>query len=494
MEKLDLTIDIQQVIKSVTLKKTVLSLAVSLGIFGTLTPLLFKQLDRESKTLFLLAGMIGNTTACLLPRDTKDEKIKVFHEKISLENYRKQLGHEVFRINAVTEVRERNLLADFVDNDAKVPAFQKSFWANKFGVTPLVTSFFVNKETESTEQEEASTDKNMPISLPAQSLTKQLELVSSETQINLDWIPGIVPQSKILVGGRGAGKSRFMRFLLASYITNYPTDEWFVVDPHYEGYEDDFDYNNPDQAWLLGIPAEQLRAKIFDNVTQGYALLMQVKATLKDRISRKLKYPKVPRIMMFMDELEAFRRDLNDEQFNELIDLIEVVQDEGRKFGVELTIGCHALKKERIGIDSTVLSQMTWLLLEKAATDSTTKYPADFNQKSIIKEVKKVNQRKDKTKHKTLVMTTPTGDLLVDLLPLLPLPSFSVNGEPEPSAITPTPQELTPAQKAFTAIRQWVNDRQLPPTAEEVRQAWEKLTGEQLHEQGLRYLIEKLGL
>lgn len=495
-EKLDLTIDIEQIRKSVTLKKTVLTVAITLGIFGTITPLLFKQLDRESKTLLLLSGLIGNVTASLLPKDTRDEKIEKTYNQISTENYKKQLQHEVVRVNAITEVREKNILADFLDNESKVPWFQKQYWANKFGVMPLITSFFVDKELENGQKQlESKPQENLSISLPSATLTKQLELVSNETQINLDWIPGIVPQSKILVGGRGAGKSRFMRFLLASYIINYPTDEWFVIDPHYEGYEDDFDCFNPDQAWLIGIPAIQLKTKIFDSVTQGYTLLMQVRATLKDRIARKLKYPKVPRIMVFMDELEAFRRDLIDEQFNELIELIELVQDEGRKFGVELTIGCHALKKERIGIDSTVLSQMTWLLLEKASTDSCTRYPADFNQKSIIKEVRKINESKDKTKHKTLVMTTPVGDLLVDLLPLLPLPSFSVDGElPIETPTEDIPQELTQAQKSFSVIQQWVNDREQPPTADEVRKAWEKLTGEQLHEQGLQYLMEKLGL
>lgn len=498
-DKLDLSLDINQIIKSVSLKKSVLALAVSLGVFGTMTPFLFKQLDRESKTLLLLSGLIGNLTASLLPRDTKDEKLKTFYEKQVTDNYANQLRHEVIRSNAVTEIREKNLLAEFIDNDAKVPWFQKQFWANKFGVVPLITSFFVASSDEPPEE-----DNNQPLTakLPLETLANKLKVVAQENAVNLDWVTEIVAQSKMLVGGRGSGKSRFMRYLLALYILSFPTDEWYVIDPHYEGYSDDeeFDCNNPDMAWLLGVNPELLKSKIIDNIKDGYTLLMTAYATLKDRIAKKLKYPKVPKIMVFIDEFEAFKKGLSDEEFTNLLEFIEVVQDEGRKFGVELSIGCHSLKKERTGVDSTVISQMYWLLFENAASDRATVFPADFDQKDIVKKLKKVNQRKDPKKQRSYVLTTPRGEVSIDLLPLLELPTFSLDeGTTTPVEVTPvdtlvnTP-EFTDEQKVFIVIQNWVCDRTEKPTASEVWQMWERLSGKKLNENGLKYLMEKLGL
>jgi len=507
-QQLDLSVDINQVRKSVSLKKTVLTAAIALGVMGTVTPILIKNLDRESKTLLLLSGLIGNITACLLPKDTRDEKLKTTYDKIATDNFKSQLQHEVVRVNAITEVREKNILANFIDNETQVPWFQKAHWAKKFGVVELVTSFFVDSEMQSQEETAAPEQVSNPIPLSSATLTKQLELVSNETEIDLSWVTPIVPQSKILVGGKGSGKSRFMRFLVASYITSYPNDDWLILDPHYGGYEeDDFDCQNPDHAWLLGIPPEELKHKIYDNVPVAYTILMKVKATLRDRISRKLKYPKVPRLMVFMDELEAFRRDLSDDQVKEVIELIDVIQDEGRKFGVEITLGCHSLKKERIGLDSTVISQMNWILLEKGATDSSTKFPADFDQKAITKKVKEVNGRKDKTKHRTMVLTTPSGDYLVDLLPMLPLPSFATatatdTVEPQPQSQQPQSEEstekdngkLTRGQKAYKLLQDWVRDREQPPTSEEVSRAWERLAEEKLTPEYLAWLMGQLGL
>lgn len=498
-DKLDLSIDINQIIHSVTLKKTVIALAATIGVVGTLTPLFVKQLDKESKTMLLFAGLIGNITASALPRNTKDEKIKKLFDKTVNDNYANQLTHEVYRVNAQTEIKERNELADYIDNDVKVPAFQKMFWAKKFGVVDLMKSFFISENIDTPDEPE---QEYKPV-LPQSALNSSLQKVATENEVNLNWIPEIVPQSKIIVGARKSGKSRFMRYLLADYILTYPTDEWFVIDPHYEAYEnsEEFDKNNPENAWLLGVEPELLKNRIIDNVQDGYTKITEVYGILRDRISKKTKYPKVPRIMLFIDEFEAYKKGLSDEQFENVIEFIEVAQDEGRKFGVEATIGMHSLKKERTGIDSTVIAQMYWLLFENAASDRATVFPADFDQKQIVRALKKVNQTKDKKKFRSFVLTSPDGSLLINLLPLLPLPTFRTDSgndsnEPTNEATTaPAPTtELTDKQKAYTVLKEWVDSQTIKPDALTVREGWKKLTGETLNEKGLQYLLEKLGL
>lgn len=480
--KNNLSINIVEVSKKLDFQNTVLTILLSLGIVGTVTPFLVKQLDRDSKAALLIAGSMSNLTASLLPRNTKIEKLKKFHDQTINDNYANQLRHEVVRENAVIEIRERNKLAKYIDNDVTVPDFQKGYWANKFGVTQLITSFFVNQEVE--EDEEIETSHTLPDSV----LSSQLKQVAQTHDLNLDWITKIVPQSKVIVGGRGSGKSRFMRYILADYVLSYPNDEWFVIDPHYEGYEEEFDKNNPDQAWLLGVDSAKLKERIVDNVENGYIRLMDVYKIFKERIKTKNKYPKVPRIMVFVDEFEAFKKGLTDEQFENLLEFIEVAQDEGRKFGVELTIGMHSLKKERTGIDSTVISQMYWVLLENTATDRNTVFPADFDQKAIIRQLKKINQNKDRNKYRAFVLTSPTGDLLIDLLPLLSLPTFQQN-----QPITSN-QDLTPEQEAFLTLKNWVGSMSQLPTHLQVWQKWEELTGQKLNEKGLLYLLEKLNL
>jgi hypothetical protein len=54
--------------------------------------------------------------------------------------------------------------------------------------------------------------------------------------------------------------------------------------------------------------------------------------------------------------------------------------------------------------------------------------------------------------------------------------------------------ELTDIQKVFLVLKNWVSEREIPPTALDVWKAWKELTGQQLDEEALGYLLEKLGL
>ncbi len=89
---------------------------------------------------------------------------------------------------------------------------------------------------------------------------------------------------------------------------------------------------------------------------------MDVRRELNRRITNSLEYPEVTRVKVILDEEENLKRNLSEEQFEAVQDVISLIQDEGRKYGVEITIAMHSLKKENTGIDSANLQQMDWLV------------------------------------------------------------------------------------------------------------------------------------
>lgn len=493
MEKLDLTIDIQQVVKSVTLKKTVLSLAVSLGIFGTLTPLLFKQLDRESKTLFLLAGMIGNATASLLPRDTKDEKIKAFHEKISLENYRKQLGHEAFRINAVTEVRERNLLADFVDNDAKIPAFQKAFWANKFGVMPLITSFFI--ERGEPVQEALPEQPNA-----WQGTQPKIESVQRiEVKPGIEWIIDIAEKSTLpmekrsnqhfkIDGGSQSGKSTFISLLIALISKMEGRMQVNLVDPKY-----------PKTQWMIE-PSFIGYEQVNDGIVAAISELNNRKKLCLEAAKSKQEQPNFTRYLLIIDEWDNIWS--NGQGYAGLIDKklalkikgdLQRIFKESAAYNMSLILVGQSPLATDNGFSRSSLNSTTRIVLGNEALKwaQDPGFPFKGKAQALATELEDAIDNGDRV---AMIAPNLGSAPYVKSIPQINLKELFDTKYSSPDSTSDETQELSHEQKAFLAIQQWAQDRQNKPTSTEVLEAWEKLTGKRLHEDGLRYLMEKLGL
>ncbi len=491
-EHLDLTIDINQVRKSVGLKKTVLTVAVALGIIGTVTPLLFKNLDRESKTLLLFSGLIGNVTACLLPRQTRDEKLQQTYEKIATENYKQQLQHEVVRVNAITEVREKNLLANFIDNEAKVPEFQKQHWANKFGVVPLITSFFVDDETEP------------PQALPADSWqTAQPEIESVqriEVKPGMEWIVDIAEKACLpldkrshqhlkIDGGSQSGKSTLVSLLIALISRMEGKTQINLVDPKY-----------PKTQWLIE-PSFIGYEQVDDGINAAIAELEHRKKLCLQAAKNKQEQPTFTRYLLIVDEWDniwgnglGYANVIDKKLAGKIKGNLQRIFKEAAAYNLSLIlIGQSPLATDN-GFSRSSFNSATRIVLGNEALKwvQDTGFPFKGKAQSLATELEEHIDAGGR-----VAMIAPNLGSAPFIQPIPQINLAEVLGRTTPPAQpqdAPETAPLSPEQKAFTAIRDWVAERETPPTAQEVYAAWEKLTGKQLHEEGLKYLMEKLGL
>jgi hypothetical protein len=489
-EKLDLSLDINQIVKSVSLKKSVLALAISLGIFGTLTPFLFKQLDRESKSLLLLSGLIGNLTASLLPRNTKDEKLKVFYEKQVSENYANQLKHEVLRTNAVTEIREKNLLANYIDDDSKVPFFQKQYWANKFNVTSLMTSFFVDDEPQEQYQQLSEKTNDWVQNQP------QIESVQKiEIKPDMQWIVDIAEKSCLhlgkrsnqhfkIDGGSQSGKSTFISLLIALISKKSEKIQINLIDPKY-----------PMTQWQLK-PSFVGFDQVVDGINTAIAELDNRKKMSMNAAKNNQALPEFTRYLVIVDEWDTIWS--NGQGYADVIDKktamklkgnLQRILKESAAYNMSLILVGQSPLSTDNGFSRSSLNSATRIVLGNEALKWS--QDAGFPFKSIAGRLSNELEEIISSGARVALIAPNLGSSpYVKEIPHIDLQElFGKNEVPKVQD-----EALTDTQKAFKVIQDWVGKRENTPTAIEVLEVWEKLTGEKLNENGLKYLMEKLGI
>ena len=175
--------------------------------------------------------------------------------------------------------------------------------------------------------------------------------------------------------------------------------------------------------------------------------------------------------------------------------VISLIQDEGRKYGVEITLAMHSLKKENTGIDSANLQQMDWLVFHKAAYDSTTRYPEDFNPREIRTKAKRIaRQLNPKFGRVAVVVKQQETEPIITVLPLLPIPTINLVSSDQPQDAQNQSSETI--ENAIQAITEWYFrvKRELGyyPGDDDLSDAWLKLTGKLLDEKSLIYPRDRI--
>lgn len=350
----------------------------------------------------------------------------------------------------------------------------------------------------------------------------QLQSIQEDEELEYDtsWIDSkFIVASKVVVGAKGSGKSTYLRYEAARWLKENPEGTLVIFDPHY-------DVDDPSKAWLKDLNQKDIyRVYIFKTTEDIKKYFLKSFAELKDRTTNGLKGRK-PYKCIF-DEIENLKIHFDDGTFSLFLDFINMSQNEGRKFLFDITLGMHSLKKENTGIDSETLSQMEWLLAEKACYSNTTKYPADFDAKQIRNAAKQLGAIVDKTKCKVVVVIKQEeSEPLIIALPYLEPPRIYLDGdqpyepdefdtvedseqieeaiegeqpqnedynEPEDTTNIKTVPDIA---KLFKKVKGWFQEYTekvgVSPTPDQVRLAWETATGKKLSEAALVYLIDKL--
>ena len=180
----------------------------------------------------------------------------------------------------------------------------------------------------------------------------------------------LIRASKFILGGKGTGKSVWIRYEARRFKAENPTGIVRIVDLHA--------LDDEDEQWLPGLdPASYLAT----NVAEGMGFVRELLQVGRDRIASKS--TDHPEYKLIIDEFQAFRNRASDEEKAQIDEAIQFSQDELRKYKVNVTLTSKSRKKGMTGQDSSVIDQMDFMALGNSIADPNNVLPYDINAKEL---------------------------------------------------------------------------------------------------------------
>jgi hypothetical protein len=263
---------------------------------------------------------------------------------------------------------------DLIERTAEV--LQPGF-LNKFGLgwmkqapQPMKAAIDVSSQVQA-----SSPVKQVQIQAQS-SIDDQFEAEMIDEFTNLAWVtPAFIVGSKFIFAPKGSGKSCWLTYEAVMSLQINPQGTLWICDIHYD----------PDESnWLPGVSQEVLEERYLfttpDAILKRFRMLRRI---LRDRSSKSLR-KELP-VKLMCDEFDGFLRRLSEGDRLEVAEIVQEVEDEGRKFGVFQTLVAHGAKKEQIYLDSTAINQMSIMAMGNALADPTTKFPSDIDTKGLLK-------------------------------------------------------------------------------------------------------------
>lgn len=446
---------------------------------GTILPILWPNQIKEVKLIENIAGL--SFGSCFTVECFRRQRKEKTYQSIDEANYqivKEGLRNTFVYEKAAQEISSKRELAAYVNS---LPVEERGRWMQQYGLQGLVKLPQLQQAVieQPTQQPALKGSFN-----PSQS---SFEQISDDLAVAIDytWIDApFVNSSKAVFGPKGSGKSVYLAYEAIAFLTHFPNGELRIGDKHFD--EDE-------SVWLPGVPADiLLNQYVAKKPEQILKMFRRAKQLLDHRIENgiKSKHPECVPFKLICDEFEGFVMGLTDTEKAEVMNIIAQTQDEGRKYLINITLGMHSLKKERIGVDSSVLFQMDVLCLGSALADPNTKFPADFEAKRLLQEQMELQRTLKKSQGFACVVRKLGEMAKVEVIPFLDLSKFSFDVEsPESSEVT---QHDNP--NPYQIIRTWISQLGRNPTDSELIQAWQQVTGVSLTHEALVLLKNNLEL
>ena len=475
-------------IEKLAIEKKIWTGRISTGMLGVCAVvstfgLLFnpRLLDKETKTLVNLLGIVSSVGlhVSIKLRD-RGEKIYKSYGEAQLAVYRNDCKHEVAYAQVVSNINAKINAAEWV---GRLPRYQQPRFIAEYQLQGILPP------EKQVQPEVINTEAEAEITIPGKVTSAQLKTVESKTEIDLSWLTSdFIRYSKVVVGVRGSGKSSYLKYEASRFLLENPNSLLYIFDPH-------FNKQKPERWWLNNIPLDILLERFVTKKAEDiYQKVVGLYRELQRRIDEELEPPEVPKVKIILDEEENLKRSLDEEKFDYFLKFVSLIQDEGRKFGFEITIGMHGLKKHKTGIDSNDLGQMNWLVFEKSAYDPNTRYPADFETDQIKKSAKYLHDTFSKNSGRlVVVLDQEKTSSLVTVLPFLPPPIINlVSEEEKESTPSPTDEMTQDAVNYLEQLKLVLAELEEPADDLMLTYLWKQITGVELTEKGLQYLKEQL--
>jgi len=428
-------------------------------------------MDRFSKNILFLYG-IGLAATYTAAAKFKEGNEKIFRsiEKADGKLLEEFLRNELAYHAARQKIKGKQALSDFIEEQ---PEYQKARWVNDFGMHGIVE---LPKPIET-------------VAYPVQSLSPSpqtsLEDMASDLQPKIDygWLNSdFIKASKVVFGAKGSGKSRFLAYEAIEFLRETPNGELRIGDRHYDAEESE---------WLPGIPPEILESNyVAKDPKQIFALFRRAKKLLATRVEQGIKanHQEFFEFKFICDEFEAFMISLSDDQRKEVLGIIAQSQNEGRKYGINLTIGLHSLKKEIIGIDSSILFQMDVLCLGASLSDPNTRFPADFNPKKLLVEQQQVQSTLGSKDGFACVVRRLGQSPEIKIIPWIDLsrPEFRFGFQ----SVETDEENDRSAADWEEQIWQWIKNINRDFSPSELKTMYQELVGRSLNDEQLKVIYE----
>lgn len=181
------------------------------------------------------------------------------------------------------------------------------------------------------------------------------------------WTEKRARTSKIYVGSRGSGKSVLVNFHLTQMAA--AGIDLKISDRHYP---------NGEFQWLPGVDTATLESRyLLRTAEDSYQAIMRLQEVLHNRIeglSQDLR-PK----HLVIDEWNGLIRKWTPAQTTAAVEAISFIFDEGRKFGVDVSLVVHGLTREKTELPEPVTGAADLYLMGDALSQTTYTWPASIS-------------------------------------------------------------------------------------------------------------------
>lgn len=343
---------------------------------------------------------------------------------------------------------------------ARLPQEQQLYWLERDNLLGMVPQQF--------EQQVA---QQLTAGRPAGTMT------IAGGEFDTSWLTKkLAYSSKVVVSERGGGKSNYLRWEVAQI----DPDELILIDPHLLANQ--AEHGGP--AWLnCGI--EEEREKIAHTAPQIKRVLNAVLQEGRDRLQGQGKMQGT--IKIIFDEGDAETVTGRDGCIGELLEFLRVAANEFRKVKIEITLVLHTLKKGQTGIDASILSQFSWLIMGGFAASPDVVWPSDFDAKAWSQQREAANSQLPQSKARAAILRT-RGDGQSSI-GVVVMPRVQIESASQVKTFTPEPE--TNGATFLDRLRERLGDQ---ATIDQIVGALTQIMGEIPTEAAILYAIQESGI
>jgi hypothetical protein len=448
---------------------------ISRGILGASAVLLAgtvicsERLNNTQKGLALLASLAGSAAYSIVT-STKQWKLQrdVFN---SLHNARK----EILKQGLIHQTNLELMHQEIEGVNTRISAISGA--AHPELVAEMMRRYDVPLPRQQVEVIESR-------ALPTETTIQAPQDFSQYTEQEWDqsWLKAQAKESEAVFGSKGSGKSTYLSYKGNSFLSLYPNGQLLIGSTHY-----DFDEDN----WIPGAPRKFVESIIKTDKDDIYRIFLTAKKLLQHRKENKLRNE--PPFLGIIDEFQGLVSiEWSQAQAEEAVEILQFVQFEGRKYGVNLCLGLHTIKKGESKIDSSVLFNMDMVVCGDMLADKSSPFPGNFDRKTLLSAQYELSDALGSKGRAVIFRKLQEPPKVVPFLrPDLSQFKFNVSGT-APDVVADEEEDDQPSANPLEALLELKEQLGRMPTDQELLSLYKTITGQDLNDKGLAYAKEWL--